>query len=363
MYPVELCLKFNLNNSIWIKYLAVDALFCHTVLWASQAYFDGVRGVTSSCVQIRHAHKMLKMLQQRLADGRLATSDCTICAVTGLTMTSALVGEYDAARKHMMGLFKMVELRGGVRAFEENMQIQLKICRFVSRLIYLNSELIRLRADLTIAMLTKKKPMFFSDDISWKPYGKVQSNSRESLPEYFTGVETHLCSIWTDLQEFTKSACLAFQTGHKMDGALFQEMLISVQYRLLLLEVSADSIDEAIHVGTLAFSTNIFLQTRGLAIRFETLFAKLRACIIELSSLEESSETEFKLWLLFVARMFIGREVEYSWLELEMRKCLEALNLTSWNTVRERLQGYLWIGILHDTGGKRAFEDAFACSS
>ena len=46
-------------------------------------------------------------------------------------MTSAVVGDYESASKHMAGLCKMVELRGGVGAFKENAQVQLKLCRCV----------------------------------------------------------------------------------------------------------------------------------------------------------------------------------------------------------------------------------------
>jgi hypothetical protein len=91
--------------------------------------------------------------------------------------------------------------------------------------------LTKLRADLTIAMFTDSKPKFFRDDISWGPYiAKGQKTSLESLPRHFAGLDMKLSNIWADLREFTKSANLAFQTGQKMDGVLFQEILISVQY-------------------------------------------------------------------------------------------------------------------------------------
>jgi len=136
MYPIELCPMFDLNHSIWVEYLAADPLYCHSLLWSTQAYFDWLRGDESSPVQMQHAHKTLVGLQQRLTDSRLATSDITIIVVTGLVMMNALTGDHESARKHMMGLYKMVELRGGVRKFNKNSQIQLKMCRCVPRPLY-----------------------------------------------------------------------------------------------------------------------------------------------------------------------------------------------------------------------------------
>jgi hypothetical protein len=115
--------------------------------------------------------------------------------------------------------------------------------------------LTEIRADLTLALRTGKKPMLFSDAISWEPYiATLHDTSHESPPKNFPGLDTKLRYVWADLREFTRSANLAFQTGQKMDCVLLQEILVSVLYRLQLLHVNAGSPDEAIHVGMLAFS-------------------------------------------------------------------------------------------------------------
>jgi hypothetical protein len=132
MYPIELCLVYDLKDSIWFEYLA-DPLCCHSILWTTQAYFDWLRGFGCSYVQTQHAHETLVLLQQRLNDSRQAISDITIGAVVSLVMMTALVGDHESSKKHMMGLCRMVELRGGVRTLVGNTQVQLKVCRCVSR--------------------------------------------------------------------------------------------------------------------------------------------------------------------------------------------------------------------------------------
>jgi len=213
-----------------------------------------------------------------------------------------------------------------------------------------------------MAMLTNKKPLFFSDGIPWEPY-IAKKMSCESPPKHFAGLDTKLFYIWADLREFTRSANLAFQTGQKMDGVLFQEILVSIQYRLLLLDVNTGSLNEAIYIGILAFATNVFLQKQGLALRFDNLSAQLQDCILGLQGLEDDCLLEFKVWLLFVARMSIVVESKDCWLETELKKTLDALSLTSWETVRGMLKGYLWIGVMHDKSGKNAFGDAITSSS
>lgn len=95
------------------------------------AYFDWLQGPDRSVTQIQHANQTLFALQERLYDSQLGTSDPTICVVVCLVTTSALVRDYESAQKHMAGLAKMVDLRGGLGAFKENGQVQLKLCRCV----------------------------------------------------------------------------------------------------------------------------------------------------------------------------------------------------------------------------------------
>lgn len=203
--------------------------------------------------------------------------------------------------------------------------------------------------------------LFSVNEISWEPYIANEDNtSRDFLPKHFKSSDTKLGNIQADLQQFNRDANLAFQTGRKMDFTICQEILISVLYRLLLLEPRTGPLDDAIHVGLLAFSTNIFLQMRSFPMQFRKLSGQIRETILRLPylSIEEEFILEFKLWLLFVARIVIEARDEDSWIESEMRRTLNALDLTSWKLVRDRLKKYLWIGMLHDANGKKAFEDA-----
>lgn len=142
-----------------------------------------------------------------------------------------------------------------------------------------------------------------------------------------------------------------------MDHIVFTEILISVQYRLMLLDMQPESTDSTICAGMLAFSTNVFLQIKGLAIPFQNVFAQLRGSIMR-SDFNYKEKLEFRLWLLFVTRVCVVAETESAWLRNEMSNTLEALNLPTWKIARERLKKYLWIDVLHDECGRKAFEKA-----
>jgi hypothetical protein len=205
--------------------------------------------------------------------------------------------------------------------------------------------------------------MFLSNDLSWDPYITNKTDaSYMSLPEAFATLDVKIWYVWADLQEFSRSANLAFQTRKKMGGILFTEILISVQYRLMFLDTAPGSIDMAIYAGMLAFSTNIFLRMKNFTIPLGSVSANIRNSATG-SLLRGDDTLEFKLWLLFIGRVCIVAESESAWLQPEMKKTLDALNLTSWKAARERLKRYLWIDVIHDSDGRKAYEEATAARS
>lgn len=76
----------------------------------------------------------MDLLRQRLNDPSLSIADTTIFVVVLLVMASTLLGDEDTAKKHMDGLYRMVMLRGGLGALEEDTQMQIKVCRYVAYL-------------------------------------------------------------------------------------------------------------------------------------------------------------------------------------------------------------------------------------
>ncbi|KAG9228434.1 hypothetical protein BJ875DRAFT_240503 [Amylocarpus encephaloides] len=342
VYPIELCVV-DLQNSIWIEYLAQDQLYCHMTLWVAQAYFDSIRGHGISTIQSRHGQETLVKLQQRLPDTQLAISNVTILVVGCLAVATALVEiEKETACRHMLGLNRMVQLRGGITAFRGNPHVQLKICR----------------ADLITAMLLGNKPKFFNDDISWDSFiTKKHMNIQEMPPGQVLCLHPKLTNVWNDLREFTKSANLATQTGQKIPFGLYYETLISVQYRLLLFGNETGAHGDAIHAGMLGFATSIFLQMKGFSMRFERLSSQLKKTILGMNDTTVDSSMAVKLWLLFIARLVISQGGDDFWLETEMRNTIKTLELHCWPSAKHRLMGFLWIGFLHDDSGKKVFED------
>jgi hypothetical protein len=129
-------LEFGPNSdpdiSSYLAPILNDPACFHFTFFVSISYLDLIQGHTNDSVKaLTHYVKALTILQQRLAQGHLtsSTSDSTILVVIGMAITAISLGDLETAQKHLIGLCRMVTLRGGITAFGSNRRLQIKILR------------------------------------------------------------------------------------------------------------------------------------------------------------------------------------------------------------------------------------------
>ena len=117
-----------------------DELFCigklsrhpvmmHTAIFTTQFLHERSVGLPHGKIGRFHLAKALSHLQENLNNRNEATSNDNIAAVTILAMTAILLGELETASKHMDGLARMVELRGGFGSLGRGSVIESKVRR------------------------------------------------------------------------------------------------------------------------------------------------------------------------------------------------------------------------------------------
>ncbi|KAK3344259.1 hypothetical protein B0T25DRAFT_463449 [Lasiosphaeria hispida] len=345
IYPVEVCMEPDLDTSQWVSYLAYDKAYIYSVLFTTRAFFDYIRDQTIGREAIAYLQNSLEFLRLNLADRDAQTSDSTIAVVLSLALMSDLVGDSESAEAHLKGLSQMVKLRGGINALRSNSQLQKKVCR----------------TDLQFSLSTGKRPVFFTDNnMSWSPFiakEKKQSSKSTMHQAYPRSLDQRLLNVWLDLQEFSRSANIAFQTGRKIPGSLFQEAVTSALYRLIALQHDQGDTtpvqDTIMRLGMLAFSTTTFLQIQGLpADNNKDLSAKARTFLqlpqtVGQQQFGTEAREEFlklKLWFLFVAYITILSRLEDEELIVaNVAETVTSLGLSSWPGVREVLLDHMWI--------------------
>ncbi len=133
--PLEACIIFHTNGNALIEPLAFDAAYLHAVALGTRIYVELIRGTEClrklTCVS-PHYSKALRLLRQRLSLGKEAEmiSDSTILVVIALALYARITGDFEAARNHMEGIRKIVDLRGGVQVISSRAMLAMEIFRY-----------------------------------------------------------------------------------------------------------------------------------------------------------------------------------------------------------------------------------------
>jgi hypothetical protein len=134
MFPLEPCLLFERRQSIWVEALAADAAYLHATVLATQVYFDLIvkhRETPNPSLQTSvHFSKSARLLSERLSmDMDHAVSDLTVSVVLSLALYSYMMGDSDGSACHMAGLRRIVDLKDGLRAFDDNPKLRIELLR------------------------------------------------------------------------------------------------------------------------------------------------------------------------------------------------------------------------------------------
>src|ERR1700761_6989466 len=125
LFPLVTVTGFSPRNRAWFEPLKFDAAYLHVTVFAAEVFMDKVSGrrhPTTNQDATAHFLKGVQILRHRLARGDENTrfSDSTIAVVLTLALSAFFMGQDETFKHHMVGLRKMVSLRGGVAAFRGN---------------------------------------------------------------------------------------------------------------------------------------------------------------------------------------------------------------------------------------------------
>ena len=138
MYPLESCIAFHRETKVdtaWFELLTSDSAYLHAAVFASQAYIFQISGRTYSAAARRvtaHHSAALRILRERLAvsDAKNPVSDATVLVVLYLALHAHFSNDDRIAKHHMEGLRKIVDMRGGLKAFTHNTKMIIELLKY-----------------------------------------------------------------------------------------------------------------------------------------------------------------------------------------------------------------------------------------
>ncbi|KAF7562245.1 hypothetical protein G7046_g1892 [Stylonectria norvegica] len=357
LYPIEWCFEFDHTSVCWFRWLLEDKMYLHSVLFMVSAFQDlsrhkRAKGRKDDAVKFSPQtqeclRRTIQLLREKIQHADTQIEDTTTAVVMTLAMTADAAGDKQASEAHVAGLKKMIKMRGGLPGFQDNRQMQIKICR----------------VDLGWSVQAGTKPDFYQGKISWEPFLATAIpkdnpyHDQPIFPDIQIVLETwdyKLRNVFLDLHDFSGMANVLMYVPQKLQPELFQEIMVSIQYRLLYLEYSVDhwALEEAVRLGLLAFETTVFLQIPGTKLNAgENFSGRLEHAIAKIT-VTSPAVADIKLWLLIVGSIIVFADDE-PWLVASIR---ELTTGQDWQDVRTRVKKVMWIDAVHDKPGKAAFE-------
>lgn len=188
---------------------------------------------------------------------------------------------------------------------------------------------------------------------------------------FLAEIDDELARAWRALSEFCSLINFAVDYGQLISTETFLDTMASVVYRLLdmCFEESGSILDETIRLGLLAFSCVLFLQWKDLGMSYSHLASTFRAGLARLTSVPSHiiSSSQLMLWLLMVGAVsvFDGQIANDNgddrWLKPLLLVNMDLCGIHSWSEMRDLLESFMWIGLVHDKPGKAVFDSAVVC--
>ncbi|KAI0410435.1 hypothetical protein F5X98DRAFT_359577 [Xylaria grammica] len=363
LFSIETCIFFDRRVENWVAPLAVDAAFLHSNISVSVYYYDVVLSRTPSRASQRtwyyHHSKTLHLLRDRLGSNNtdIQLSDSTVSVILSLAGQAFCAGDLKTATKHMEGIHRIIELRGGFDTFNGNEKLATEV----------------IRCDLGMAIHSGTKSLLFTTSIhcAW-PYpplslflGKNMRNPNADNYQFphlteLAGIphDNQLTSAWNTMSDFCSIINLAAVSNQRITVDLFLRSMASVMYRLINMQFEPSSVSEIIRLGLLCFCCGVFLQWQRLGTSYPQLASSVKNIFVRLNVMGLLMPQRLALWLLMVGSVSVLTDSDSDWIQPQLRHAAASLELQSWNQVRKVLSEFMWIDMVHGKAGKRVFEAA-----
>jgi hypothetical protein len=154
---------------------------------------------------------------------------------------------------------------------------------------------------------------------------------------------------------------LAYQTNSKLSPELYNEMTISILYRLARLSCEDSDLQEMIRLGLLCFCSTVFMQRQHMEKPYGYLLNQTMSISRRLYGKNSHGLGDpITFWLLMISAVIAGAPDNClpHWHALWLHESIELNNVGSWSQAKDVLRSIAWIDFVHDSAGKRAFDEA-----
>lgn len=223
------------------------------------------------------------------------------------------------------------------------------------------------RADLGLALHLGSPPRLFQEDITWDCFiagrGLIRcdhGSHAESTRAFVENLDSKLNNCWRDIHAFSCLSNLAYQTTRKLSPETYNEMMVSILYRLTQLSFTDDLLQETVRVALLVYCTTIFLTRSFLGQPYDHLFETFKTELSQLCHISAAVvPAPVMLWLmlLYHVTVYKGPDLD-SWADDWLDRAVSLAGVEPWAEAHPVLRSIMWVDFVHDSTGKKAFLEA-----
>ena len=228
---------------------------------------------------------------------------------------------------------------------------------------------IKPRADLSFAISSGNPPFLLRGGICWDCFIADQDSfqcshlGHDSELQAFVEASTHsrLRNVFKDVHALSCISNLAFQTSRKLSPQLYNEIVISVLYRLTHLNFDEDDLQESFRLGLLCFCSTVFMQRKYMAPSYDHLLNRFAGALDRLRrTLSKEPPVPIVFWLLILLAVVRGGDWSSlsHWHHIWLVEVIDRGNYNSWAQAEEVLRSIGWIGFAHNRPGEQSFDEA-----
>ncbi len=224
------------------------------------------------------------------------------------------------------------------------------------------------RADLEYALASGQRPSLLpTEQISWECYvadrGLIRCNHQPSGADGLrtfleTILDRKLSNVLKDLHAFCCISNLAYQTTRKLSPDTYNEVMISVLYRLTHLSFETDALQRVVRTGLLVFSSMMFMQRYVMDKPYDHLLCLFTSALWRLwNSTYTKVPTPIALWLTVLSHIVAQKNLPPTdWRCIWLDRSISYAGIESWPQARELLRSVVWVDFIHNRPGQNAFE-------
>lgn len=190
------------------------------------------------------------------------------------------------------------------------------------------------------------------------PRNDETTHLHQQMAELFREVDQDLATAWQVMRKFCLQVNIGTDTQRFMHPDLIYDTMTAVMYRLLRMSFTANSLDEAIWHGLLAYSFHVFLQWQDIRPPYEHIRTTYKHVVGGIKP-KDSNTSRFILWLLMVGAVSIFEISEEEWLKESLYQYVDMCGVKGWRQMNENLKKFLWIPLLDEQAGKKVCDALF----